>query len=260
MYFYENYIHIHIIAMKRIANETNDERCNKVEKLNLIAFNQTLHDHFEGFVTVDDIPNWDTCVLWKNTLKKCPIPSNLNCDICKHLMFDVSLRGIPIVNREWFENKKECMAERQIRHRYPDIFYDSFKKYYRNSEINLRLIKRSDILKTLLLNFRGYEPSNLQSKDYVKIIQYEFPQEFCDNNDSFASWIHFKKGYDNFAKELITEKDNPNYYCTGCGTRCKLNSTVNNQYQVCQNDICYFYHKQGSDWARLTPFEKNYKK
>ena len=243
--------------MKRTANDIDGVGGVKKSLLSYPPFNQTLHDHFNGKVSIKDIPKWDVSILWKNTIEKCPISSNLDCDICKKLMFDVIIRGTSSVNLKWFENKKECMAEKEVQDRYPDVFCDSFRTYYRPSEMKLRLIKRKDVLHYLVTNFRGHDSNSNTQKELIQIIEQEFTNKDEKKKDPMASWIDFKINYDVFAKKKIDEKDHPNYYCSGCGTKCKSNSTFNNTYQVCANNFCYFNHKQGSDWARLTPYPKN---
>ena len=160
--------------MKRTANDIDGVGGVKKSLLSYSPFNQTLHDHFNGKVSIKDIPKWDVSILWKNTIEKCPISSNLDCDICKKLMFDVIIRGTSSVNLKWFENKKECMAEKEVQDRYPDVFCDSFRTYYRPSEMKLRLIKRKDVLHYLVTNFWGHDSNSNTQKELIQIIEQEF--------------------------------------------------------------------------------------
>ena len=191
-----------------------------------------------------NIPSWKTNETYVND-KKCVMACNYSCQTCLNAMFSSKIRGKPIADLQWFNDK---LADHICSPRYRN--YPSIqKKLYsmlRQHEIELRQISRKDVFESLLSRFRGfYNPQN--GDDYVDIIinTYKFP--------SIRHWCLWKSDIDyKFLMEWHSIR-NKVLYCSGCGDKCTRFQASNSNifYQKCSNNACDFFCKEGSTYATI---------
>jgi len=107
----------------------------------------------------------------------------------------------------------------------------------------LREISCEDVLKALKLRFRGYyDPQEQDVLDEI-LHQHHF--------SSIKKWCLWKQNLDRkLLMDYYSIKNNV-LYCSGCGDKCTTFQSKNKHinYQKCSNNLCYFFHKEGSLFA-----------
>ena len=176
---------------------------------------------------------------------QCSKSRNEECRTCLEAMFSRQLRGKPIADLEWFQDQQlDHVTSKRYRNIYSKIAYKYFFMLT-EKELSLREISRKDVLDDLLIRFRGYyDPSKTDRIDLI-IHLHQF--------SSIKTWCLWKQDLDRkFLMEYHSITNN-NLYCSGCGDKCvSFQSKINNiSYQKCSNNLCDFFHKEGSFFATV---------
>ena len=161
------------------------------------------------------------------------------------MMFSTTLRGKPIADREWFlDQQMDHVTSIRYRSIYSKIAYKYFFMLTKK-ELSLREISRKDVLDDLLFRFRGYYDPTKHDRIDLIIHQHQF--------SSIKRWCLWKQNLDRkFLMEYHSLRNN-NLYCSGCGDKTiTFQSKLNNiSYQKCSNNLCDFFHKEGSFFATV---------
>ena len=195
-------------------------------------------------MTSSNIPSWRSAETFVNK-NKCFQGPNTECINCMQLMFSSRLRGKPIVDVEWF---KDRFTDHVTSPRYKNVYSQIAYKYFfmlRRHELSLREISRKDVLNALVLRFRGYyDPQKQDVLDDI-IHKHHF--------SSIKNWCLWKQDLDRrFLMDYHSIQNNV-LYCSGCGDKCTTFQSKNNliNYQKCSNNLCEFFHKEGSLFATV---------
>ena len=190
------------------------------------------------------IPKWKDNEIFSNQ-RTCKLSLHKPCNLCLKLMFSPSLRGKPIADLSWFhDHHNDHVINPKFRYN-----RDIFKKVYgciTNHELQLRKISRQRVFDDLVKRFRGYH--NSQQLDSICILLNDY------NFRSIKDWCNWKDSIDfQFACEYNKQRDNHIFYCTGCGDKCYRFQSRSTQeyYQRCSNNKCSFFHKEGTNFARI---------
>ena len=222
--------------------------------------NRALTEHFRGKSNLTNVPSWETDLTWLNDIQRCPLPINMDCEICLKLMFSKNVMGKAIKPMSWFNDYEKDMSSIHVLDLYPEVHEIAYK-YLMENEKKLRSIRRFEVLHQLLVRFRGYDteflnftrlnPKQPKARDVLSIIFRNF--------DSINKWFDFKIKWDyDLYKVYYEKKKDKKFYCTGCGKKCI--TLMNHRYwganyQVCPNpdkrSKCTFFASYRSIWAKV---------
>jgi len=192
------------------------------------------------------IPKWlDDEVFIRKQTTCCPLGSKSHCKNCEKMMFSHLYRGKPIAALDWFTNNDtDYVCSHKFKYSRDRIKKRMFSMLTPH-ELSLRNIKKIDVYHALIKRFRGFYDSD--SKDIIDCILHSH------NFNSIRQWCLWKNELDN--RFLIEHNNflNKNLYCSGCGDKCyKFQSRNSNIfYQKCSNNICGFFYKEDSTFARI---------
>ena len=231
-------------AISSLNEEDNAEELanNESRKKRKVSFKTDIKCKWNSDVS---IPSWQEDEKFVNPVICCSKKPGEKCSECFEMMFSKTLRGKSIADREWFlDQNLDHVTSPRYRNIYSKIAYKYFFMLTKK-ELSLREISRKDVLVDLLLRFRGYyDPAK---RDIIDIIIHE--HQFS----SIRNWCLWKQDLDRkFLMEYHSLKNN-NLYCSGCGDKCiTFQSKLNHiSYQKCSNNLCDFFHKEGSFFARV---------
>lgn len=191
-----------------------------------------------------DIVSWKTDEVFVNK-RKCSLGPKSKCSNCMNLMFSSKYRGKSIADLEWFNDR---FSDHVTSPKYKNIYSQIAYKYFfmlRKHERSLREISRKDVLDALSFRFRGFY--NSEKADVLDEIM--CTHHFC----SIKEWCLWKQDLDyKFLSDYYSIK-NKVLFCSGCGDKCitfQSSKTLTN-YQKCSNNLCDFFHKEGSFYATV---------
>ena len=121
--------------------------------------NRALTEHFRGKLNLTNVPSWETDPTWLNDIQRCPVPINMDCEICLKLMFSKNVRGKAIKPMSWFNDYEKDMSSVHVFDLYPEVHEIAYK-YLMENEKNCEVFVD---LKSYINCWLGLEVTTLNS-------------------------------------------------------------------------------------------------
>ena len=230
-------------SKKRCMNQgEKPDHTNKSKKKTNMKQGET-PDHY-CLININNIPKWkEDEVYIREPKSSCPLGRTMHCENCMNIMFSQLHRGKPVASIDWFTNTHDDYLS-SSRYKYTRLKIS--KKLFSmltKHEISLRKISRNDVYHALIKRFRGF----YDSKDTIDYILY------IHKVSSVRQWCLWKDELDNKFSIEHNSILNKNLYCSGCGEKCYKFQSRNSTtfYQKCSNNICGFFYKEDSSFARI---------
>ena len=166
---------------------------------------------------------------------------------CQKFCFSEVHRGNPVRDINWFTSSIDAtfvIATPQAKAL--NKLQKDLTKWLRADELQLRMLSRREVLIDIINRYQGTKRSTYNREDSIDLLLHRF------NFKSLNEWCDWKDQFDRKIRSQVEENKQTSYYCTGCGNRSmQFMSKKGEMYQKCFADRCDFFHKVGSNFARV---------
>lgn len=212
------------------------------------SFEEIMKCHEQAGWNLNDIPKWSENPIFMPTKVTCSNAHENICIFCQKFCFSTEHRGNPVRDLNWFCSKIDATFKIHTPSAtHLNDLQKDLTKWLRSDELQLRMISRREVLADILDRYRGMKRTRYGSnEDCIDMLLNRF------NFKSIEAWCDWKDNFDRKIRSQIEENKQTSYYCTGCGNRSmQFMSKKGEMYQKCFADKCDFFHKVGSNFARV---------